>query len=267
MENVYSPFKHFMLRAPVYSLDKYKQYLSGLSDEKELENRLKHLLGDAVFREAILVSSPSLYKSVNNIYSDNYKKRSQIVRSLTRYLNRMSTRATPFGVFSGVVSGTYTKQSSRIEIENINMHQKRARVDMEWLLKLIYEVETDLESIKKMEVQTNQFIFENGTRVYLLHSNNSDNSNINNKSINLSKPVKFILNSAKEPIPFEKLGKLLKANYPSQDMKFLWGFLINLIKEEYLISSLRPPLLDVNPLEYVIKKTSQVRKLNDLTVK
>src|SRR5699024_5970557 len=56
-------------------------------------------------------------------------------------------------------------------------------------------------------------------------------------------------------------------NYPSQDMKFLWGFLINLIKEEYLISSLRPPLLDVNPLEYVIKKTSQVRKLNDLTVK
>ena len=66
-------------------------------------NKVKNICRNSMFRQAILCASESLYCSMNEYLegkiTDSKRKR-QIELSLSQYWMRMSSRATPFGLFS-----------------------------------------------------------------------------------------------------------------------------------------------------------------------
>ncbi|WP_176471877.1 lantibiotic dehydratase, partial [Shouchella clausii] len=79
--------------------------MSSLEGE-QAEEQLFQLMKNREIREAIYVSSPSLYHSLIKLekFSDSPKK-NQLIKSALKYLIRMSTRPTPFGLCSGVEAG------------------------------------------------------------------------------------------------------------------------------------------------------------------
>ncbi len=68
---------------------------------------------DQVIRESILVASKNLYETMNSFAEGKtIKKKEQFLNSLYKYVIRMSTRPTPFGLFSGVGFGRMAEGNS-----------------------------------------------------------------------------------------------------------------------------------------------------------
>ena len=64
------------------------------------------LLANPIVREAIFVASPDLDGAIDTWLREPDLPRSRDVeRALTRYLTRMASRPTPFGLFSSVAAG------------------------------------------------------------------------------------------------------------------------------------------------------------------
>lgn len=86
---------------------------------------------------ALFVASPSFFDSLRYWFDDpDSKKGRQVERTLTRYFSRMSTRCTPFGLFSGCSLGDFSEQSdpaNLARLDSIDRIRTKTRVDYEFL--------------------------------------------------------------------------------------------------------------------------------------
>ncbi len=132
----------FMLRCPLLSADDYVDLFCE-DIEKTSQKVFSIIENNTVVREAILISSNSLYRDIINIKNiKDTKKIDQILKSVIKYLIRMSTRTTPYGITAGVDIGCFENKID-INLKNNTEHIKRARVDMEWLYKVLYILENN----------------------------------------------------------------------------------------------------------------------------
>ncbi|MCY9135594.1 lantibiotic dehydratase family protein, partial [Bacillus atrophaeus] len=100
--------------------------------------------------------SPSLYQSLqiwNNI--NDQKRKEQIAISLNNYLIRMTSRTTPFGLFSSVTVGEFGNETF-INTNPLNHSVKRCKPDMQWLYKLIRKLEKDNSIFLGLNVMCNE---------------------------------------------------------------------------------------------------------------
>ncbi|QLL67782.1 hypothetical protein GTO82_02360 [Lactobacillus johnsonii] len=108
---------------------------------------------DKTFLEAILISSPSLYKSICNYSTLNSKSKLKVVNSLRDYSKRINSRATPYGIFTTVGIGEREKTTS---LEN--QKYKKVYPTMEWLMLIRDKLLASLNNISKVQVQWNELI-------------------------------------------------------------------------------------------------------------
>lgn len=109
--NDYLPFKSFILRTPTFSYEALGEILGD-------KDKFIELLNNPVFVDAISIASPSLASSISNYQNEGNSKRGRIEESLTRYLERMSTRSTPFGLFSSVTIGHVSK-NTKLQVNSL----------------------------------------------------------------------------------------------------------------------------------------------------
>ena len=106
MQDIFQALDFFVLRSPVLSANIYEKELT--SFHEHYLDKMWELSKVPLIREAVLLSSISLFHSLSNLSPENsLQKREQTASSFLRYLIRMSTRPTPYGAFSGVSYGTY----------------------------------------------------------------------------------------------------------------------------------------------------------------
>ncbi|MBG9550362.1 lantibiotic dehydratase [Cytobacillus firmus] len=257
-EPLYSLLDYFMLRSPLMPFQVYSE-MSSLEGE-QAEEQLFQLMKNREIREAIYVSSPSLYHSLIKLekFSDSPKK-NQLIKSALKYLIRMSTRPTPFGLCSGVEAGRIGDKTD-IVIPDNGQFKKRARPDMEWLLKAISILEEEDEVLLRLQVMRNHSLYYNGTRVKLLFHTGfgqlfKDGDNYNKQpTIRFTQVVEDVFRLADKPIAFSTLVHTIKERYPQADTDTITQFIKELLKQEFLISEIRPSLMDVNPLSNLINK-------------
>lgn len=257
-EPLYSLLDYFMLRSPLMPFQVYSE-MSSLEGE-QAEEQLFQLMKNREIREAIYVSSPSLYHSLIKLekFSDSPKK-NQLIKSALKYLIRMSTRPTPFGLCSGVEAGRIGDKTDLVIPDN-RQFKKRARPDMEWLLKAISILEEEDEVLLRLQVMRNHSLYYNGTRVKLLFHTGfgqlfKDGDNYNKQpTIRFTQVVEDVFRLADKPIAFSVLVHTIKERYPQADTDTITQFIKELLKQEFLISEIRPSLMDVNPLSNLINK-------------
>jgi thiopeptide-type bacteriocin biosynthesis protein len=136
----------FVLRAPLLPFDELTHWGRGPSvaampddadadadaivrDRARLRERLRQMAARPDVRDALLVASPRLVAALPDweVAPDTRQGRS-IERSLVRYVTRMSTRPTPFGLFAGCAVGTVAA-STRLDIAAADAVQRRTRLD------------------------------------------------------------------------------------------------------------------------------------------
>ncbi len=139
----------FVVRSPLLSVDAFTDWgtdlcTSAATDDDELEaavardrvtlrERLEARLADPKIREAIYLAAPGLIDGLERWRREPESKAGQdIERSLVRYLTRMSCRATPFGLFSGLSLGTVADEL-RAQLGSIANARRRVELDADTL--------------------------------------------------------------------------------------------------------------------------------------
>ena len=132
LKNPYQHFDNYILRTPLFSVDFYKLITK---NKDTTDKELKAFCNDKRIQEAIFLASPDLYqefkKWLNNQLSP--EKNEKMSDAVLKYLSRMSSRCTPFGLFAGTAIGEVSSQTT-IELQSKNNNNRHTRLDMNYLV-------------------------------------------------------------------------------------------------------------------------------------
>ncbi|MDE5415301.1 lantibiotic dehydratase [Alkalihalobacterium chitinilyticum] len=248
MMTYFTPINKYMLRVPLQPNSLKEKY-------GDLENNIESIANDKYFCEQILVASENIYNSlVNKDFSELPKKKQRnLITSLGNYINRASTRTTPFGLFTGVAIQDFSKNSAGTKTPSFLNYQKHSRIDAEWLFRFIKKIELENYSILKFKMNTASYRI--GNRLYIPYTLNGKSQQIN---VNYSKPLAIIEELCSEKlVSFQLLVHSLKEEYPERDISSLTVYLKTLIEKEFLISEVRPPVCNTDLLTYTINQLKE----------
>ncbi|MCK5057749.1 MAG: lantibiotic dehydratase family protein [Candidatus Aminicenantes bacterium] len=135
----YQNFSSFILRSPLFPFNFIESLISGRDTTEE---QLREVCDNPVIREAIFLASPDLYAPMQEWLKgelEDAKKLERMLYSLTRYLIRMSSRPTPFGLFAGFRIGRWAEET-RIELLPQSDYSRHTRMDMNYLCALALDL-------------------------------------------------------------------------------------------------------------------------------
>ena len=264
-KNIFKTTDFFMLRTPLLAANMYRQLFDESLSMIEMEKKLIQLAENDIIKEAITVSSLSLSESLMTLHKEmSNKKKKQILSSLLKYIIRMTTRTTPFGLFSGVTLGEFDDKTE-IRLKEKKYYIKRARPDMIWLYEVLRKIESDEKILKELKVRANNLIFVNGSRlesVYISNYGQISKEKLEDNltaSVRYNANVKFVMETCKIPIKYSDLLAKLKNKNLLTSNERIQNFLSELCKNEYLLSEMRPPLVNSSPFEYILSKLENIK--------
>ncbi|NNM43121.1 MAG: lantibiotic dehydratase [Chlamydiae bacterium] len=288
---LFQPAPFFMVRTPHLPIENFFSLLA----EKDLyESLMSWCKKEEVLREALAIASPSLYASITNQKEKTEKEKKQIASSLLKYLLRMTTRSTPFGLFSFVSLGKWGNETS-CDLD-LNEMRKRARPDMEWLLAVIDKCCSDEQIRDQLKIRGNPLILEAGDRAYLnfVRKKHIEKKSEDGKeetvekeevqpqslSIRTSFLTKAIFEIAKHPVTIDELKVKIVNQFPTVENEKLQAVIEKLLKDQFLCYEYLPSLLTESPFADFISKlpfscsylpqlkeiASQIEKYNETPV-
>ena len=143
----YTHFPKYVLRTPLLPLS----FFLDLTQEPILtQEALKEACQENYIKEALFLASPSLYTAFEkwldgNLTNSNDQER--MTHSILKYLSRMSSRCTPFGLFAGTAVGAFDDKTD-IKLKQTNENGRHTRLDMNYLVALSQDIVKD-ENIRK----------------------------------------------------------------------------------------------------------------------
>ena len=151
----YQAFDQFILRTPLLPFQFYQKLTSGNNVE---DQGLEEAFSDPLIREAIFLASPTLYFELEKWVKGELesKKEQRVKLSLLKYLSRMSSRCTPFGLFAGCTLGNFSN-NTQLDIGSPKNHQRFTRPDMNYLVALSQDL------AKKEHIKTQLIYFPNSS--------------------------------------------------------------------------------------------------------
>lgn len=249
MKKLYNCNKNVVLRTPYNSLEKYFELFG---DSDQTEEQMGKLMLDKEFLEILFISTKSLFHNLQKNNTKNKLNKKQFYSCL-KYIIRSTSRCTPYGLCAGVSLATLSTQTD-IVLDKKGNHKKYVRVDMKWLLTIIKAIETDQNILPYLKMRVNSYLYEKGSRLinpWYIEFEKSDCSNTS-KSIRNTPLVKYVLMLAKNPITYSELKKKIHEKYYDVPKEKIDTFLKQLIDNEILISELLPPLVNSEPLNYIL---------------
>jgi thiopeptide-type bacteriocin biosynthesis protein len=172
---------------------------------------------------------------------------------LLRYLIRMSTRPTPYGLFAGVALARWGPET------DLSLAPARARTrtrpDMAWLLRLVMEAESRPEVRRRLCYIANPRAFVRAGRVFLPEAAPMADSNGPGPAVSAraSNVVRQALALSGSPIPHERLLREL-VTVPGATIEKVEKLMEELWRQTLLLTDLRPPLTAPDPATYVARR-------------
>ena len=164
----------------------------------------------------------------------------------------MSTRPTPFGLFSGVALSTFASET-KLSLASPSIGHFRTRPDMSWLLALLRRIEEDRVLVVQCKVKLNQTAYLVGERAVLPVADTYGEQDNRAISLRATPVVRKIFELAQEYIPYRELQKVIQQTFPQATREQIERLLWQLWEHHFLISQLHPPLTDACPAEYIRK--------------
>lgn len=170
-----------VMRSPLLSFDDLAAWSDGLqaaavldaperldsaltADRVRLRAGLAALIARPEVRDALYLASPDLDSSLEEWRADPAGDRGRRVeRALVRYLTRMATRATPFGLFAGCAVGTISTRT-RLMLPSMLDYRRHTRPDMHFLCALVTALECDPAVRATLRFRPNSSLYHLGDR-------------------------------------------------------------------------------------------------------
>lgn len=153
------PFKNYLLRTPVFSLNFYND----LTAESIIpDETFRQLIDNNIVREAVFLASPSFLHELDD-WRGNQNKASEKVEklkyTLLKYVSRMSSRCTPYGIFAACSTGSFQAETN-VKLNNLSYFDRHTRLDMYYMVSLYYELTKTEEIRNKLKFYPNSTLFK-----------------------------------------------------------------------------------------------------------
>lgn len=204
---------------------------------------------------AIAIASFSLHQGLLQWRQGALRPRriNKTAAGLLRYLIRMSTRPTPFGLFSGVGLGFFGQRTT-LELGAPAIERMRSRPDMTWLLAVLKELEASPGRVQQLAVHTNQLAYLAGGRVLLPHTDTYGQQQHQAVSLRATPVVRKALELAHEPLTYPALREALLQAFPRATVEQVERLLWQMYEHGLLVSQLHPPLTTAHPASYLYEQ-------------
>lgn len=246
----YKPFNKFILRTPYLSLDK----IQNISIEK-----IKQLCEDKTVSEAIFIASPELHREMlKSLSSQNSVIDKSLQITLLKYIIRMGSRCTPFGIFSGCSIGDISSEKTKIELSESAKHQKVTRIDMNYLCSIVQEIESNKDLRNHLLYFPNNSIYNIGNELrYVEYKHVNFRRDHYTISIDDSEYLRRIFKFSANGKNIEELSNLIVEDDIS--LEDATNFIHELIDNQILTSSLMP---NVSGIDYFEKIRNTLKDIN-----
>ncbi|KUP41058.1 Subtilin biosynthesis protein SpaB [Bacillus velezensis] len=254
MKSLYTLENNYMIRVPlVHHVLKNENF-------QDTDQLLHDFGSDSLFREQILVSSKTLYDTMNTFIQSpdklKGKKKRNFRQAILKYAIRRATRTTPFGLFSAVGIGSFSNENQL----SFNQHSfyKKARVDFEWLYQLIKKLESEYTELLSFTI--NPACYIKGDRAYLLYSTDGKSEEVSVRATS----VFYLINElCGECVAYQEIIRSLTENYENTPISKINQYVEDLIDKEFLISNLRPPMTVSDQFQYLIAQAESSQIPNE----
>lgn len=216
-----------------------------------------------LFQEAIAIASCSLYDSLSKSL-DNIGERNKLFPSLLKYFLRMSSRATPFGLFSAIGWGEF---ADRADLSfSYSSLDKKVHPDAEWSKALLEELHQEITAVRNLNVMTNPNLVKRGGRVFL-RAENENATALDSISIKSTMVSDFVFYCAKTPILYVELENKLIEKFDEHPRETVAEYLWQVFQKGYLLSECSFSLEHPFSLKTFYEKSLVKDKSEDLIAK
>ena len=167
----YQPQASFVVRNPLFPVEAFYNWnaddASCIESVKEkLRRSLLDFYRQPIVQEALYAGSPDLHEKMllwlenksGSYQIDNPEKKEKLELSLVKYMIRMCTRCTPYGLFASCTVGDFS-ETTEIVLADKNSLQRHGRLDMDYVCELHSHL------LKQQEV-CDQLLFFPNTSLY-----------------------------------------------------------------------------------------------------
>ncbi|MDJ0466233.1 lantibiotic dehydratase [Streptomyces sp. H27-C3] len=205
-------------------------------------------LADPVFREALLLASPSLFEAAERLVQGEARTTREARRtllSLLRYHLRIASRAVPFGLFAGVA--LVSEGPTAVSVGS--KHRKGVRPDASWLRNVLAAMETDPAITAGLRARINPLSVVRGERLILPQQGDQGRT-----SIRYTPTVATALAEAKSPIALTDLAERIHNAFPQKSHELSERLVHSLVTHGFLVTDLHPPMRVDSPLDQALQR-------------
>ncbi len=274
MTDPFVPAGFVMIRAPILPIEALSAWAEphpgsvdpdGERLRTATEKWIQAQLAQPYVQEALLAGSPDLFAALKRYKNDpDSRKGRRAQANLFRYLLRMTTRPTPFGLFAGVALAELGEEMD-IRVGPVTQHRKRLRPDMQWCMSLVRELEQREEVIPHLRFFTNPTLYQAGGRLCLpVAEAYGQGEASKNASLRATPIVRQALALARSGKTFAAIEEFIREARPQVPHDTIRALIKELCSVGVLLSDLRPPLTGVDAVTYMKARIEDMPGCEDI---
>ncbi len=253
----YKNFSKFILRTPLFP---YTFLESTLSKRNISEEELKQICNNPLIQEAIFLASPDLYAELQKWLKNELKEKTgnkkakkgaeNLQFALLKYILRMSSRCTPFGLFAGFSVGSFDEKTN-IRFPVQSRYKRHTRLDMNYLCALAQDLAQSSELKEQLKYYPNSSIYTIGDQLRYVEYYYKNTRRLHHiVGVDHTEYLQKILQAASKGTYIKELTQLLVDN----DISFEEAkeFIIEIIDSQLLVNELEPATTGDEFLEQIL---------------
>jgi lantibiotic biosynthesis protein len=236
-------------------------------DRYRIRARLRSLCERADVREALFLASPRLEREVGcwikGVTTPDSRCEQRVELSLLRYVLRMASRPTPFGLFAGITLGTVghaAGEKSCLEIQPRSKYERHTRLDNSYLIALSQSLANDPALRQRLHFFPNPSLYWAAGRIRYVESRRVESDKLSYQLVAVEPTpcLQETLRRASTGIRPDQAARAILAEDPNVSQPEADSFVGELIAQQILISELTPAITGSEPMEDLLNQLRNV---------
>lgn len=258
MSNKVKSAPFFVIRVPRLSNEQLLQFNDVNADTNKI---LESWLAMHGVQEALYLASPSLLERIEQWREKpDTKQGKKVSHALIKYMIRMSSRPTPFGLFSGISKGEITSVTGLI-VGDYKKDSRKTRLDMLYLntLKDYFVKHSSRSNTLKYKPNSSHYFITGQCRYIEIYL--SDKSmQYRLSAIESDEFFQFALNTVAPGMCFNDLCESFYAQYENVEKEDVEAYIQDLIDEGVLLADIPLPLTGDSPDHALLKSIQTIKE-------
>ncbi|MCF6437688.1 lantibiotic dehydratase [Pseudoalteromonas sp. MMG022] len=253
-----APF--FVIRTPRLAIEHLSAFGNSDADNNAI---LRQWLDMPGVTEALYLASPSLLERIEQWRNKpDSKQGKKVAQALIKYMIRMCSRPTPFGLFSGVHQGQVS-ESTNIISGPYSEDKRNTRLDMFYLSALKEHFVKHASRSEHLTYKPNSshyFVAEQCR--YIESYISEDTMQYRLSAVDSDEYFEFAMSLAKEGKSFNALVEAFHKQYPEADREDVESYIQDLIDEGVIQADIPLPLTGESPDQALLKSLQAINELH-----